>query len=370
MRSAGSEEKMRAKKASLGIVGCGKISHIYLENFTGMFSDLVDVVICGDINIEAAESRAKEYKIAQWGTPDKVYSNPDVEIVVNLTSPWAHLTVTTAALRAGKNVYSEKPLGMTIEEGQTILSLAAQKKLLVGCAPDTVLGQGIQTCRRLIEDGAIGKPLYGYGRILMDISSAVYHSQRVGGAQLDMGPYFATALVHLLGPVKKVSASVYTCEKERVIDNPQAADHGTEFTVEVPGTTAAMLEFHRGAIAQLVTTAESHMYGPELVIYGTAGNLICNDPNMFSGPIILEKGGKREEISPTHPYGENSRGLGVIDLAAALRGSGKNRADGLLALHVLEILKGAWESAKIGRNVSISTGTIWPDPVPETGISY
>ncbi|MFO7170957.1 MAG: Gfo/Idh/MocA family oxidoreductase, partial [Chloroflexota bacterium] len=338
----------------VGVVGCGMISAIYLKNCTRTFENL-DVVACADLQPELARSRAQEFGVPRACTVEELLADPAVEAVLNLTSPAAHTAVNLRALEAGKHVYAEKPFALAMDDADRVLALAAEKGLRVGVAPDTFLGGGLQTCRALIDAGAIGTPYAASGLILMGNVYDGMHPRfdtylTLGWDPLfDMAPYYLTALVFLLGPVRRVSGSTGQLRREGTVTNPQSPRYGETVPVAAPQNAAATLDFASGAIATLQAAKESFGYTPRLEIYGTEGILYAPDPNMFGGPVRIKRpDGSVEEVALTHGYTENSRGLGLADMARAIRSGGAHRASGDLARHVLEITLGVFESSRAG----------------------
>lgn len=357
------------QKVKVGIIGCGNISSIYLKNCTEIF-DILEVSACADIIYEKAVEKAKEFGIPKVCTVDEILQDESIEIILNLTVPKAHADINLRALEAGKNVYSEKPLSISVDEGKTILEKAAEKKLLVGCAPDTFLGGGLQTCRKLIDDGWIGRPVAASAFMMIHgpedwHPNPDFYYKEGGGPMLDMGPYYLTALVSLLGPVKRLSGIAGISFDERIIGNPQR--YGEKIKVETPTHVAGILEFKNGEIATIVTSFDvwkSRL--PCIEIYGSEGTLIVPDPNTFSGPVLLNRFGKGDwmEVPLTHGFCENSRGLGLADMAYALRTGRKHRANGELAYHVLDIMNGILNSSKDGMHYILPSTCERPSPVP------
>jgi len=337
----------------IGIVGCGNISSIYFKNLRAY--EGVEVVACADIDVERARAKAEENGVPKGCSVEELLADPNVDLVVNLTIPAAHAAVCLQALESGKHVYVEKPLAVTREDGRRILELAASKGLRVGSAPDTFLGAGIQTCRRLIEEGAIGEPLSAVA-FMMSRGHEHWHPapefyyQVGGGPMFDMGPYYLTALVSLLGPISEISGTTRITHAERTITSQPK--HGQKIQVEVPTHVTGTLRFESGAIATMITSfdipAGSSL--PNLEIYGTLGTLAVPDPNTFGGPVRLKKFGETEwtDIPVTLPYADNSRGVGVWDMANAIRSGGAHRASGELAFHVLEAMHGFHDSSDRG----------------------
>jgi predicted dehydrogenase len=358
------------QKVKVGMIGCGQISGIYLKNCSQTFA-ILEVAACADLMPELARKRAEEYQIARACTVDELLADPEIEIVVDLTVPKAHAAVNLQILQAGKHVYTEKPFALSAADADQVLDLARRKNLRVGCAPDTFLSGGLQTCRKLIDDGAIGTPYAASGLILM---GNLYDGLRpnfqsylqLGWDPLfDMAPYYLTALVHLLGPVRKVAGFTNQVHRTITVTNPQSSHYGATVPVEAPMNTAATLEFASGAVATLQAAKESFGYTSRLEIYGTEGILYVNDPNMFGGAIRLQpRTGSAYEVAYTHSYRENSRGIGIADMAYALRSGRAHRAHGGLARHVLDITLGIFESARSERHVALTTSCERPAPLP------
>jgi predicted dehydrogenase len=358
------------RQVKIGVVGCGMISSIYLKNCTQTF-DILDVVAVADLVPELAQQRAEEFNIPRACTVDQLLADPEIEIVLNLTTPKAHAALNLQALAAGKHVYTEKPFALTYEDADSVLMLARSKGLLVGCAPDTFLGGGLQTCRKLIDDGWIGTPYGASGLILMGNADsgvpAHFHTYfQLGWDPLfDMAPYYLTAMVALLGPVRKVSGSVGQVRREITVTNMQSPRFGETVSVEAPMHAAATLDFESGVIASLQAAKESFGYLPRFEIYGTEGILYAPDPNMFGGPIrIQQPNGATTEIPYSHGFAENSRGIGIADMAYAIQSGRPQRASGELARHVIDITLGIFESSRTACHVPITTRAERPAPLP------
>lgn len=358
---------MRRVKA--GIIGCGKISGIYLKNCKSF--EALDVTACADLSLERAQAAAEEHGIAKACTVDELLGDPEIEIVINLTIPAAHSDICLKALEAGKHVHVEKPLAVTREEGQAILAKARDKSLLVGGAPDTFLGGGIQTCIKLIEDGWIGAPvaatafMMGRGHEHWHPDPEFYYAKG-GGPMFDMGPYYLTALVAMLGPIRMVSGMTGTAFPERIITSEKK--YGQTIQVETPTHVAGLLQFHSGVIGTIVTSFD--VFGgaqlPRIEVYGSLGTLSVPDPNNFGGPVRLRRHDGKDwmEMPLTHGYTDNSRGLGVLDMAYAIRGGRANRASGELAYHVLEAMHGFHDSSEAGRHYEMQSTCKRPNMMP------
>ena len=342
----------------VGLIGCGTISGQYLSSlprFPG-----VEVVACADIDMARAKSRASEFDVPRAISVEELLSSPDVELVINLTVPKAHAEVSLAAIAAGKHVYSEKPLAVAREDGDAILDAAHQHGVTVGCAPDTFLGGGIQTCRKLIDEGAIGRPIaatafmVNHGHEHWHPDPAFYY-QEGGGPMFDMGPYYLTALVNLMGPIRRVTGSAGGAFPERTIASEPL--RGQKVNVEVPTHVAGVLDFEGGAIGTIITSFDvwASRLHRSIEVYGTEGTLSVPDPNVFGGSVHVQRGrGTEWRLLPlTHP--EGSRGLGVAEMAAALRDGRRSRVDAELAHHVLDIMHAVHESSAEGRHIAIVT---------------
>ena len=338
------------KTMKIGVVGCGAISGIYFKNITGLFKELEIAGIC-DLIPERAQKAAAEYGISKiYADMHELFSDPEVDIVLNITRPYEHLEVTKAALMAGKHVYSEKPLGASLEEGVELMRIAKERGLLIGGAPDTFLGAGIQTCRKLIDDGMIGIPL-GASAYMVGRGHESWHPDPEfyykfgGGPMMDMGPYYITALVSLLGGVSAVTGMSKTSfPQRRITSQPH---FGEIIDVEVPTYVTGMMQFDCGAIGTIFTTFDVYTaQTPYIEIYGSKGTLEVPNPNIFGGPVRLYRGKARGEKNDfmemplLFPYEENSRAIGLADMAKSIASNRPFRANGDLTLHVLEILCG------------------------------
>ncbi len=351
---------------AIGIIGCGTISKVYAQ--AGRIFPGISVAACADLDDLRAHALAEKYAIPLACSVADLLRDPAITIVVNLTVPSAHAEVGLAALEAGKALYNEKPLAIGREEARRMLDLAAARGLRVGCAPDTFLGGGLQTCRALIDGGAIGRPVGAYAAILGSGPESWHQDpdffyREGAGPLFDMGPYYLTALATLLGPARSVSGSARTTHAERTIGS--GARQGERIPVTTPTHVTALVEYDE-AVATLTTsfdTAEG--YTPRLEIYGTEGSLILPDPNTFGGPVRLRRrGGEWEEVAIAHGYTENSRGIGVADMAAAMRTGRPHRASGELALHVLDTMHAIYESADTGRRIALTGGPARPAALP------
>ncbi|MES2202138.1 MAG: Gfo/Idh/MocA family oxidoreductase [candidate division FCPU426 bacterium] len=355
------------KKTKVGIVGCGNISEIYFK--AGTTFENLEIIACSDLNAELSAAKAKQFGAKAMDTA-ALLADKDVEIVINLTVPSVHAEVSTAALNAGKHVYSEKPLALKVSDGKALVALAAAKGLRLGCAPDTFLGAGLQTCRKLLDDGWIGKPL-GATAFMMGHGMETWHPnpeffyQPGGGPMFDMGPYYLTALVNMLGPVGRIAAIAKAGYEERLITSQPR--FGQKIKVNTPTHVAGLLEFAGGAVGTLVTSFDVwHSSLPPIEIYGTEGTLAVPDPNSFGNTVSVRRAGDPEwkSIPFSHGYTENSRGLGVADMASAIQNGRPHRANGDMALHVLECMQSFLESSASGGHKTMETKCQRPAPLP------
>jgi predicted dehydrogenase len=370
---------MSARPLRVGVLGCGNISDTYLTRSAEF--DALEVVACADVDQARAEAQGSRYGVRAL-SPEALLADPEVELVINLTPPTAHAEVGKAVLAAGKHLYAEKPLGVTLEEGRELAAAAAAAGKRIGCAPDTFLGGGHQLARRLVDEGAVGRAVAGTIAFMTHgmehwHPNPAFFFQRGGGPVLDIGAYYVTAMVNLIGPVRRVTAFGARGFPERVVTS-EGPRRGDRIAVEVDTHVAGALEFACGAVVSLVTTwdvwAESLF---RLELYGSEGTLILPDPNFFGGASRLSRrGGPFEPVEPTDlPYAKDNRVttrgtnvadyriIGVVDMARAIQEGRPHRCSGELALHVLEVLTALGRSAEEGRAIAIETPCTRPEPV-------
>ena len=350
-----------AKTIKIGMVGVGAISGIYLENITNRFQEIELVAVC-DLIRERAEKAQEKYNVPKlYDTMYELFADPEIDIVLNLTRPYEHYGVSIEALKDGKHVYSEKPLAATLEEGKALVEMAQEKGLMLGGAPDTFLGAGIQTCRKLIDDGYIGDPI-GAAAFMICRGHESWHPdpafyyQHGGGPMMDMGPYYITALVNLLGGVSSVMGVTKASFPTRTITSQPHC--GETVQVEVPTYVAGILNFDSGATGTIFTTFDvCYPSQARLEVYGTKGTLFVPDPNTFGGPVKLlrQEGGEPMEIPLCFDYPENSRALGLADMAKALQTGREPRESWKQTYHVLEILQSFEKSSDAGAVVPIAS---------------
>ena len=378
------------KSVRIGVIGCGNISSNYL-NGCRMYP-ILDVVACADLDIDRARETAAQHNIPRVCSVEELLGDPEIEIILNLTTPRAHAEVNLAAIEAGKAAYSEKPLAVTREEGLTILAEAQERGVLVGGAPDTFLGGAHQMCRRIIDDGWIGRPVGAFG---CWVSGGVesrhpdpeFYYQKGSGPMFDAGPYCVTALIHMLGPAKRVTGSAQMTFPERIITS--AKKYGARITVEIPTYISGVVDFACGAVGTVITTFDVMAHGlPFVEVYGTEGSLRVPDPNCFGGVVeifrpegfeVKPNSGDKKIIGASQwfsvewrdKYQENARGIGLADMAYALRTGRKHRASGELAYHFLDIAHAFHDASRDGKHVEVKSTCEQPEPFPvglEAGI--
>ena len=362
------------QKVNVAVVGCGNISSIYLQNLTTRFHN-VNVYAISDLVPQNTKEKSEKYGISRIMTFEEIIADPNVDVVLNLTTPPIHYRLCKAALEAGKNVYVEKPLSLRFEEGKELVELAARKGLLLGCAPDTFLGAGIQTCRRILDEGLIGEVI-GATAFMVCHGHESWHPgpefyyQKGGGPMFDMGPYYLTALVNLVGSVDSVSGMTSISMPTRTITSQPK--YGQIIEVEVPTHVNGLLRFHNGAVGSILTSFD--VWGstlPRIEIYGTRGSMLVPDPNGFGGEVKVKQYFDRDFVSYplVTPDSENSRGIGLSDMAnALLSGRKDHRANGNMALHVLEIMEKIHTSSDTHQELKLETTCDRPAPLELTDL--
>ncbi len=351
---------------NVGIIGTGNIAPAYIRGCAPF--DVINVCACADILFDRAQSFAKEHAMAAYSVDDLLGSD-DIDIVVNLTIPAAHAAVSLQIIDAGKHTYSEKPLALNRSNGEKTIKSAAARGVRMGCAPDTFLGGGGQTVRKIIDDGTIGKPIaataffLSHGHESWHPNAGFYYLQG-GGPLFDMGPYYLTTLVNLMGPVARVSGSAAKTFDERIATSE--ALMGQVLPVEVNTHFAGTLEFESGAIATVITSFDiwgHHL--PWIEIHGEKGSLSVPDPNRFDGSVHTMPGGQREwlDIPLTHTV-NIGRGAGVADMAYAILSGRPHRASGDLAFHVLDIMCALEESSAQKKHIEIESTLPLPLAIP------
>ncbi|QYZ70618.1 Gfo/Idh/MocA family protein [Neotabrizicola shimadae] len=366
------------EKLGLGIIGCGNISTSYLR-LAPLFKGL-EVRAVADINMDAAIARAAEFNTKAQSVDD-LLANPEVDVVINLTIPEAHFPITKRVLQAGKHAYSEKPFVLTLDQGVELRELAKSKGLAVGSAPDTFLGGAHQQARALIDEGKIGTITAG-GAAVLNHGMEHWHPNPDffflpgAGPMLDLGPYYVTNLIHLIGPVRRVGALTSSAQSERTISN--GPRNGEKVPVKTPTNIHALLEFHNGATVTLSTSWDVwHHKRNHFELYGTEGTLYVPDPNFFGGKLeIAGRDGALSEVAPwDHPFGKanqdsprgplaNYRTAGLADMVASLREGRDARCSLDRALHAVEVMQACLTSGETGQFVTLTTTCTQPAPLP------
>jgi predicted dehydrogenase len=353
----------------VGVIGCGAISNAYFKGLAP-FSKYAQITACADLDIERAGKKASEHGVGKAYSVEELLDDPEVDAVLNLTIPGAHAGVNLQAIKAGKHAYCEKPFSLTYKDGLKVLKEAQKRKLRLGCAPDTVLGGGIQTCRKLIDEGVIGQPVAATANMLSHGPESwhpnpEFYYQVGGGPLFDMGPYYLTSLVTMLGPVKSVSALARTTFKERTITNQLM--YGKKIKVMTPTHLCGGLEFGQGVIGTVTMSFDiwAH-HKPMMEIYGTEGSLKCPDPNNFGGEVRVWTTKKQEWVNvPLTHTDQIGRGVGIADMAFALKKRRQHRLNGEMALHIVEVMEAFHISAKAGRKIAIKSQCRQPEAMPE-----
>jgi predicted dehydrogenase len=365
-------------RAAIGIIGCGNISAAYLE-LAPLFAG-IEIVACADIVPAAAKARASQFSVRAMSV-EALLADKDIAAVVNLTVPKAHFRVSQEILSAGKHLYSEKPLTLSAADARKLVRLADRRGLAVGCAPDTFLGAGAQLARRMIDKGAVGRVVAGSATFL-NHGMEHWHPNpdffyRPGaGPMFDIGPYYVTTLVSLLGPVKAVAGMASKGLAERVIISEPR--RGERLKVTTPTTINAVMEFASGALVSIATSWDVWRHGHEnpIEIYGTDGSMLVPDPNFFGGPVaVTVKDGDFARVDSgdgafgsanwpaARPRVANYRALGLADMMDAVRSGREPRCSGRLAAHVVEVMEAAQVSAATRKFVKIRSTVERPAPL-------
>ncbi|MEV4390202.1 Gfo/Idh/MocA family oxidoreductase [Micromonospora sp. NPDC049580] len=356
----------------VGIVGLGVISRAYLDTLAN--HPAVSIVALADLDASRSAAVAATIPGSEALSVEGLLARPEVQTVLNLTIPAAHAEISLGAIEAGRNVYVEKPLAVTFPDGRSIIERASSAGVHVGCAPDTVLGTGTQTARAAIDGGLIGRPLSATA-VMVTPGHERWHPHPDfyyapgGGPLLDMGPYYISALVHLLGPVRAVVGAASRLRAERVIGS--GPRNGQRVPAEVDTHVTGVLEHANGALSTITTSFDGvATTAAPIEVHGETGTLAVPDPNMFDGDVrVFPLGGTEWRVlEPLAGYVESSRGIGLIDLVTA-DGQRPPRAGGDVALHVLETMTSLLVSAAEGRRIELTTVAQRPAPVPLTPVN-
>jgi predicted dehydrogenase len=368
-----------SKTYGVGIMGAGNISAAYLR-LAPLFKGL-EVRGVADIVPEAAKKRSEEYGVAAM-TPDELLKNSEIDVIVNLTIPATHYQVTMDAISAGKHAYSEKPFVLTLEEGKSVRTAAEQRQLQVGSAPDTFLGGAHQQVRDIIDGGSLGKIMSGTTHV-MSRGMEHWHPnpdfffQPGAGPVLDIGPYYVTDLIHLIGPVKRVTAFTGMARTEREV-TAEGPYKGTFIKVGTPTTIHGIMEFHSGAIVTIGASWDVAAHGHHNIeLYGTAGSVFVPDPNFFGGEVVTtDIAGARTAVTPwDHPFGKanqtdnsgvqraNYRTAGLADMMQAIDDGRPARCGLDVALHAIDVMTSILKAGETGQVVTLTTTCERPAPL-------
>jgi len=352
---------LNSNRLRVGLVGCGDISGVYIDNAERLGAyEIVAVVDLDESRAEVAAERAG----CDTATVEGLLADPAVNVVLNLTPPRAHASVSEAALQAGKHVYSEKPIAVELGRARSLLELADVSGLLISCAPDTVLGAGYSTARRLVREGAIGLVTSGVAFMLSSGPESWHPNPEVffadgAGPLLDMGPYCLSALVSLLGPISAVTAITGCAHETRVVGS--GPKEGKRFDVQTPTHVSAAYEFVSGAIITLVVSFDVGRHTlPHIQLFGTDGSIALPDPNTFGGPVRVcaKADDVWTEIELDPGYKDNARGLGLVELGAALRADRPRLATGATGAHVLDAMLATLRAGESGERQKVDALSI------------
>jgi predicted dehydrogenase len=376
-------------KLKIGLVGCGNVSDVYIQNSQKW--PVMEITACADKIMERAKEKSKQYNIAKVYSVKEIMEDPDISIILNLTNPQSHAEICLAALKAGKNAYTEKPLAIDLDDGKEMIELAKSKNLYIGSAPDTFLGGRLQTARKLIDDGSIGEPIAAsafcafHGHEVWHPDPGFFY-KKGAGPMFDMGVYYMTALISLLGPVNRVLGNTKKYFDERTITSQP--NYGKKISVEIDTHITGVMEFKNNVTATVMMSFDVwDPFLPRIEIYGKEGTLYMHDddpyggPNIFGGKVFIRRGKdsdwlgypsqipRREQPSPLEDipllfdYNENSRGVGLADMVYAIQSGRKSRANGEMAYHVLETMFSFIKSSKEGKYYEMKSTCERPMPL-------
>lgn len=357
------------RQVKVGLIGCGSISEAYFAGCKRY--DILQLTACADLDFARAQAKAEKHGVRAC-TVDDLLADPEIEIVINLTIPQAHAPLNERILRAGKHAYVEKPFALDAAQSRRVIALAKKRRLLVGSAPDTFLGGGIQTARQLLDDGVIGKPVAATAMMTCPGHESwhpapEFYYKKGGGPMFDMGPYYVTALVNLLGPVRRVSGTTRKSFPDRLITSQPLA--GKRVKVEVPTHYSGTMDFASGTVATIIMSFDTWPVPdqPCIVIYGSEGTMIVPDPNRFDGPVKVRRAKEANFTEMPHTHSdERLRGTGVADMAySILRRKRRHRCSGELAHHVVEVMSAFEKASTAGRYVKLTSTVARPAILPQ-----
>jgi len=374
----------------VGVIGCGNIADIYLKNSKQYFNNF-KIVACADIKEEASKKFAEKYNIQQMSVDD-LLADSKIKFIINLTIPNVHYEVSKSILKAKKHSYSEKPLSIEFKDGQELINIAKENDVYLGCAPDTFLGAGIQTARKIIDENEIGK--IQLGSIAMAVPGhEIWHPnpdfyyQYGGGPILDMGPYYFSALINLLGPVLSVNSKLRRVYEKRIIGSGDRKNQ--EIKVDIPTSIISHLEFKSGTLIDAFFSFDVWKHNKNHIeLYGNLGSINIPDPNMFGGKLLTcsQRDGEWDSISTNHmnlgKYNieknierthekltvANYRGIGVSEMIDSISKNKKNRCSGELSLHVLDVMDSILLSGKENKKIMLRSDCEQPEYFSEEEI--
>jgi len=357
------------QKIRAAVVGCGSISDIYMTNIKAGRFQILELAACSDLMTDRMQASAEKFGIRAM-TLEQICADPEIELVINLTTPAAHYLIIKQCLLAGKHVWSEKMIAVELEQGRELVKIADEKGVHLGVAPDTFLGASVQTAKYLVDAGLIGEPLSC--RASISRNYAIYgefltHLYKKGaGIGFDMGGYYLTALAAILGPAKSISAYTAVHNPTRVNTRVGAPQFGQEYTIEVPNVLTAAIQYQNGVLGTLHMNSDCILdEKTNLEIYGTEGILTMGDPNQFGAPVYLQKTlGQPVQVPFTHGYAENSRGLGAAEMAWSIAAGRNHRASKEMAFHVFEMMHGVMRSAAAGETYHLQSTFEIPKALP------
>lgn len=348
------------RKIRTAVFGCGQISEVYLQNMINRF-DVLEVVGCCSRNGASAERRAKQFGIKAM-TEQEILSDSSIELVVNLTPATEHYDIIKKSLLAGKHVYTEKVVTTSFEQAMELSALAMEKKLFVGCAPDTFLGSAIQSAKNAIARGEIGELMSCSANLNRDCTSAYtpgrFTTQKGGGVGFDVGIYYITAMLSILGPASKVCGFSVNTTPEYMVEDKDSEYYGQKCIIENENIMTANAIFKNGIIATMHFCGRTiYPETPSIIFYGTKGIIILPDPNCFGGKVMIMRKGESEytELENTYYFSDNSRGLGVAEMAYSIIEGRKPRTDISMAAHAVELLCAVVESSETGITQSLTS---------------
>jgi predicted dehydrogenase len=354
--------------AKIGFIGVGNIAPAYFKGCSGY--DFAEVAACADMDMDRARAFANERGIRALSV-DELLADDEIDIVINLTIPIAHVDVNLKIIEAGKHCYSEKPFALTREDGQRILDAASAQGVRVGSAPDTFLGAGAQTCRKLIDSGAIGEPVAAT-LFMMSAGPERWHPNPFffyeygGGPVLDMAPYYIGNIVNLLGPIRRISASARRSFAERTAGHQKF--NGKKFPSQVNSHVSGVLDFAKGPVGTIILSFDIQQHQlPRFEIYGSEGSISFADPNFFGGPVRVWD--RQSEAWREHPLTHSDRmdrGFGCVEMAHAILNERPHRASGEFAYHILDVMLAFEEASERGQAVELASMVERPEPLPMT----